>query len=192
MFSKKKKKIEISAPSNFQHRVHTGFDNHSNKFVGLPKQWASLVDDKPAAQSPYRPSPMVDPSTFTPEALDSRGQDGNHRLMNGSGSMASSVVRSNSLRSNSPPQIRRQKPMPPQLPPVLETSGDAERFAMMHIQPPLPNQQSPNYPQPPQYRPVVPPGMMSNRSSVSDQQPPPLQVKKTVDFTKKNINIVNK
>ena len=108
MFSKKKKKIEISAPSNFQHRVHTGFDNHSNKFVGLPKQWASLVDDKPAAQSPYRPSPMVDPSTFTPEALDSRGQDGNHRLMNGSGSMASSVVRSNSLRSNSPPQIRRQ------------------------------------------------------------------------------------
>ena len=185
MFSKKKKKIEISAPSNFQHRVHTGFDNHSNKFVGLPKQWASLVDDKPAAQSPYRPSPMVDPSTFTPEALDSRGQDGNHRLMNGS-SMASSVVRSNSLRSNSPPQIRRQKPMPPQLPPVPESSGDAERFAMMHIQPPppLPNQQqSPNYPQPPQYRPVVPPGMMSNRSSVSDQQPPPLQVNNQFDFT---------
>ena len=45
MFSKKKKKIEISAPSNFQHRVHTGFDNSSNKFVGLPKQWASLVVD---------------------------------------------------------------------------------------------------------------------------------------------------
>merc|ERR1711953_1079293 len=67
MFSKKKssKKIEISAPSNFQHRVHTGFDNHSNKFVGLPKQWASLVDDKPASQSPYRPAPMVDPMTIT-------------------------------------------------------------------------------------------------------------------------------
>ena len=66
MFSKKKsKKLEISAPSNFQHRVHTGFDNHSNKFVGLPKQWASLVDDKPASQSPYRPSPMVDPMTIT-------------------------------------------------------------------------------------------------------------------------------
>ena len=49
MFSKKKKKIEISAPSNFQHRVHTGFEN--NKFVGLPKQWASLVDDKPGMVS---------------------------------------------------------------------------------------------------------------------------------------------
>ena len=66
MFSKKKKKIDISAPSNFQHRVHTGFDNSSNKFVGLPKQWASLVDDKPASASPHRPSPFIDPSIITP------------------------------------------------------------------------------------------------------------------------------
>ena len=35
------------------------------------------------------------------------------------------------------------------------------------------DQKSPNYHQPSQYRPVVPPGMMSNPSSVSDQ---PLQV----------------
>ena len=54
MFSKKKKKVEISAPSNFQHRVHTGFDNSSHKFVGLPKQWASLVTDEAGAQSPHR------------------------------------------------------------------------------------------------------------------------------------------
>ena len=67
MFSKKKKKVEISAPSNFQHRVHTGFDNSSHKFVGLPKQWASLVtDDTAGAQSPHRPSPLVDPSAITP------------------------------------------------------------------------------------------------------------------------------
>jgi hypothetical protein len=72
MFAKKKsKKVEISAPSNFQHRVHTGFDNHSNKFVGLPKQWASLVGETPASGSPYRPTPMVDPSSFTPtDGLD--------------------------------------------------------------------------------------------------------------------------
>ena len=77
--------MEISAPSNFQHRVHTGFDNHSNKFVGLPKQWASLVDDKPASQSPYRPSPMVDPSSITRHdgheiyvrLFDHQGQFGN-------------------------------------------------------------------------------------------------------------------
>lgn len=43
MFSKKKKKPLISPPSNFEHRVHTGFDKREGKFVGLPLQWASLV-----------------------------------------------------------------------------------------------------------------------------------------------------
>ena len=155
MFSKKKKKIEISAPSNFQHRVHTGFDSHSNKFVGLPKQWASLVDDKPASGSPYRPSPMVDPLSYTMEA-------GNHHQIQNGGS---SVVRSNSLRSNSPPQFRGRgrgsalQPPPGHLPPVPESEG---RF--------------PGHPGfNPAFQPGVQPGMMSNRSSVSDQYPPPLQ-----------------
>ena len=134
MFSKKKKKIEISAPSNFQHRVHTGFDNHSNKFVGLPKQWASLVDDKPGGESPLRPSPMVDPSSYT-DVLDDPGggpppghpgknpyTNNHHQRL-----MQNSVVRSNSLRSNSPPQFRRRGPPPaPHLPPVPET--DDSRF----------------------------------------------------------------
>ena len=66
MFAKKKKKPEISAPSNFQHRVHTGFDTSNNKFVGLPKQWTSLVGHEPGATSPYRPQPVVDPSAITP------------------------------------------------------------------------------------------------------------------------------
>lgn len=155
MFSKKKKKIEISAPSNFQHRVHTGFDSHSNKFVGLPKQWASLVDDKPAAASPYRPSPMIDPSSYTPtDAPLHPGQNGGQRnqLLNGG-----SVVRSNSLRSSSPPQFRR---MQPNLPPVPEMD-DQQRFHQHQL---MMQQQR-----------QVHPGMMSNRSSVSDQYPPPLQ-----------------
>lgn len=33
MFKKKNKKVEISAPSNFEHRVHTGFDHHEQKYV---------------------------------------------------------------------------------------------------------------------------------------------------------------
>jgi hypothetical protein len=73
MFSKKKKRVEISAPSNFQHRVHTGFDTSANKFVGLPKQWTSLVGEVAGTQSPYRPSPLVDPDAITnTEALDGR------------------------------------------------------------------------------------------------------------------------
>ena len=40
----KKKKIEISEPSNFVHHVHTGFDESAGKLVGLPPQWSSLIN----------------------------------------------------------------------------------------------------------------------------------------------------
>ncbi|XP_073409949.1 serine/threonine-protein kinase PAK 5 isoform X6 [Dendrobates tinctorius] len=64
MFGKKKKKIEISGPSNFEHRVHTGFDHKEQKFIGLPQQWQSLLAD-----TANRPKPMVDPSCITPIQL---------------------------------------------------------------------------------------------------------------------------
>ncbi|KAJ8275378.1 hypothetical protein COCON_G00100030, partial [Conger conger] len=56
--------VEISAPSNFQHRVHTGFDPRQQKFTGLPQQWQSLLAD-----TACRPKPMVDPSYITPIQL---------------------------------------------------------------------------------------------------------------------------
>ncbi|XP_027946535.1 serine/threonine-protein kinase PAK 4 isoform X2 [Eumetopias jubatus] len=60
MFGKKKKRVEISAPSNFEHRVHTGFDQHEQKFTGLPRQWQSLIEE-----SARRPKPLVDPACIT-------------------------------------------------------------------------------------------------------------------------------
>ena len=120
MFAKKKKKIDISAPSNFQHRVHTGFDSNNGKFVGLPKQWTSLVGSEAGANSPHRPKPMLDPSAITPVEAERevvRGEPTNGRvgaLRSGAGS----VVRSNSLRSSSPP--RRREPPSHQLPTVQE------------------------------------------------------------------------
>lgn len=61
MFGKKKKpKVEISSPSNFQHRVHTGFDWENGVFVGLPAQWAGIIEG-----SKGRRRPIVDPSTIT-------------------------------------------------------------------------------------------------------------------------------
>ena len=67
MFSEKKSKKakkkgvpEISAPSNFEHRVHTGYDPVQGGFVGLPTQWTGIVD--PTAN---RPKPIVDPSMVT-------------------------------------------------------------------------------------------------------------------------------
>lgn len=60
MFSKKKKRIEISAPSNFEHRVHTGYDQQEQKFTGLPRQWQGIIEE-----SAKRPKPLVDPVCIT-------------------------------------------------------------------------------------------------------------------------------
>ena len=124
MFAKKKKKPEISAPTNFQHRVHTGFDASNNKFVGLPKQWTSLVGHEPGATSPYRPQPVVDPSAITP--IDIRGMKtivrGGETPLVGGG-RTGSVVRSNSLRSSSPPVQPRLRREQTNLPPLMERNG---------------------------------------------------------------------
>ncbi|KAL0266929.1 UNVERIFIED_CONTAM: hypothetical protein PYX00_009336 [Menopon gallinae] len=117
MFSKKKKKPQISPPTNFEHRVHTGFDKREGKYVGLPLQWASIVGNNQILKSSNRPLPLVDPSEITPtEILDLktivRGEHRtnsvgvNENLQNGI-PKSSSVVRSNSLRSCSPPRFRR-------------------------------------------------------------------------------------
>ncbi|KAM7349019.1 serine/threonine-protein kinase PAK mbt [Cochliomyia hominivorax] len=160
MFSKKKKKPLISMPSNFEHRVHTGFDKREQRYVGLPLQWASIVGNNQILKSTNRPLPLVDPSEITPtEILDlktivrphhnnnkadatslnssiamqsSAGMGGvvggaggigqhSHTMAadNGNATVApatgggivlpktSHVARSNSLRSSSPPRIRR-------------------------------------------------------------------------------------
>ncbi|NXL40409.1 PAK4 kinase, partial [Glaucidium brasilianum] len=60
MFSRKKKRVEISAPSNFEHRVHTGYDQQEQKFTGLPRQWQGIIED-----SAKRPKPLVDPVCIT-------------------------------------------------------------------------------------------------------------------------------
>lgn len=73
MFSKKKKKLDISLPKNFEHRVHTGFDKRENRYVGLPPQWAGIVSPTPSAKGALssRPTPLIDPSEITPtEVLD--------------------------------------------------------------------------------------------------------------------------
>lgn len=113
MFSKKKKtRIDISAPSNFEHRVHTDFDEQEQKFVGLPRQWQSLIED-----TAKRPKPFIDATVITtvePHKTIVRGSkigaDGSLTwLLDEFDNM--SVTRSNSLRRGSPPiQPRRDSP----------------------------------------------------------------------------------
>lgn len=120
MFSKKKKKPQISLPSNFEHRVHTGFDKREGRYVGLPLQWASIVGNNQILKSSNRPLPLVDPSEITPtEILDLktivRPHLNNNKLddsqLSGNNGLilpkTSHVARSNSLRSSSPPRMRR-------------------------------------------------------------------------------------
>ncbi|CAB1435195.1 unnamed protein product [Pleuronectes platessa] len=110
MFTKKKKsRIQISAPSNFEHRVHTDFDEEEQKFVGLPRQWQSLIED-----TAKRPKPFIDATVIT--TVEPRKAIVRGHKMGVDGSLTwlldefdtMSVTRSNSLRRGSPPiQPRR-------------------------------------------------------------------------------------
>uniref|UniRef100_A0A4W6FSG5 non-specific serine/threonine protein kinase n=1 Tax=Lates calcarifer TaxID=8187 RepID=A0A4W6FSG5_LATCA len=110
MFTKKKKsRIQISAPSNFEHRVHTDFDEQEQKFVGLPRQWQSLIED-----TAKRPKPFIDATVITTVEPRKAIVRGNKMGVDGSLTWLldefddMSVTRSNSLRRGSPPiQPRR-------------------------------------------------------------------------------------
>lgn len=135
MFTKKKKKPQISTPTNFEHRVHTGFDKREGRYIGLPLQWASIVGNNQILKSTNRPLPLVDPSEITPtEILDLktivRGEHKQDYLQNNKQGMpqtttskphvsngiilpkTSNVARSNSLRSSSPPRMRPNRGNP--------------------------------------------------------------------------------
>uniref|UniRef100_A0A8C1LPI9 non-specific serine/threonine protein kinase n=1 Tax=Cyprinus carpio TaxID=7962 RepID=A0A8C1LPI9_CYPCA len=110
MFRKKKKKRpEISAPKNFEHRVHTSFDAKRGVFVGLPTQWQSLIENL------RRPKPMVDPSRITqvelkPKKTIVRGSmigHGDYISAMLSDMSRLSVTSSNSLRRSSPSARKR-------------------------------------------------------------------------------------
>ncbi|XP_028995574.1 serine/threonine-protein kinase PAK 6 [Betta splendens] len=110
MFRKKKKKRpEISAPKNFEHRVHTSFDAQRGCFVGLPTQWQSLIENL------RRPKPMVDPSRITevelrPKKTIVRGSmigHGDYIAAMISDMSRLSVTSSNSLRKSSPSARKR-------------------------------------------------------------------------------------
>nr|XP_056703624.1 serine/threonine-protein kinase PAK 4 isoform X2 [Euleptes europaea] len=96
MFSKKKKRIEISAPSNFEHRVHTGYDQQEQKFTGLPRQWQGIIEE-----SAKRPKPLVDPVCIT--AVQTGSQKGEHRAGKPQESTLNGPISGHSGSSRVPP-----------------------------------------------------------------------------------------
>uniref|UniRef100_A0A3P8TIW0 non-specific serine/threonine protein kinase n=1 Tax=Amphiprion percula TaxID=161767 RepID=A0A3P8TIW0_AMPPE len=113
MFSRRKKKhrLQISAPQDFQHRVHTSFDVITGRYVGLPPQWQSVIDTL------KRPRPLVDPSRITevelvPKKTIVRGSfigHGDYISHVISEMSRLSVTSSNSLRRSSPSARKRAR-----------------------------------------------------------------------------------
>uniref|UniRef100_A0A665UCP3 non-specific serine/threonine protein kinase n=1 Tax=Echeneis naucrates TaxID=173247 RepID=A0A665UCP3_ECHNA len=112
MFRRKKKcRPEISAPRDFQHRVHTSFNPVTGHYMGLPPQWQSVIDTL------RRPRPLVDPSRITEVELGPRKTIVRGSFV-GHGNYISHVISelsrlpvssSNSLRRSSPSARRRAR-----------------------------------------------------------------------------------
>lgn len=192
MFSKKKKKPQISQPSNFEHRVHTGFDKSENKYFGLPLQWASIVGNNEVLKSTNRPLPLVDPSEITPtEICDLKTIVRPHNNNNNNSApesqpshrlalpKTSHVARSNSLRSSSPPRIRRGE---------LRSNANVPTAVPEEIQPyPYSDMQMNGNKQQVQY----PPAMMQMQPDAIDGQVNPLHIQQKKMVTNGSILTVN-
>ncbi|XP_053253635.1 serine/threonine-protein kinase PAK 4 isoform X5 [Podarcis raffonei] len=148
MFSKKKKRIEISAPSNFEHRVHTGYDQQEQKFIGLPRQWQGIIEE-----SAKRPKPLVDPVCIT--AVQSGSQKAEHRPGKPQETASNGPISGNSSSSRPPPSgpTRSRNPELPH-PGLSQHASDPH---LTHVPPPT---HQPPYSQqpPPQHPPPQPPG----------------------------------
>ena len=49
----------VSNPTNFNHRVHVGFDPHSGAFVGLPSEWEKLLTASAITKEDYKKNPQA-------------------------------------------------------------------------------------------------------------------------------------
>lgn len=125
LFHKKRKRIDISEPQNFEHRFHTGYDTKTGKFLGLPPQWEALLGIQREAQN--RPKPIVDPEIITQVSPLRKSQ---WNLLNSGKTDAKviSVSRSNSLRNSfrvnpgSRPSARKRERTNPELAEDVNTS----------------------------------------------------------------------
>lgn len=93
---RRRRRTSISKPSNFQHRVHAGFDTKTGKFVGLPPQWEQLIKNE------GRPKPIVDPEDITNTEPNRITQffDEDFNIENEKNKKGINVSRSNSLRGS--------------------------------------------------------------------------------------------
>ncbi|XP_045705172.1 LOW QUALITY PROTEIN: serine/threonine-protein kinase PAK 1-like [Phyllostomus hastatus] len=56
---KEKERPEISLPSDFEHRIHVGFDAVTGEFTGMPEQWARLLQTSNITKSEQKKNPQA-------------------------------------------------------------------------------------------------------------------------------------
>lgn len=49
----------VSAPTNFSHKVHVGFDPGTGAFLGLPQEWERLLNNSAITKDDYRKNPQA-------------------------------------------------------------------------------------------------------------------------------------
>lgn len=49
----------VSNPTNFNHRVHVGFDSQTGAFVGLPTEWERLLSNSAITKEDYKKNPQA-------------------------------------------------------------------------------------------------------------------------------------
>ncbi|XP_026115554.1 serine/threonine-protein kinase PAK 6b [Carassius auratus] len=101
---KKKRRLEISAPRNFEHRVHTSFDPVQGCFVGLPPQWQSLIDTL------RRPKPVVDPCRITQVQLKPQKRIVRGSFIGHEDYISAAIAQMNRLTVTSSNSLRRTGP----------------------------------------------------------------------------------
>ncbi|KNE59618.1 STE/STE20/PAKA protein kinase [Allomyces macrogynus ATCC 38327] len=123
----------VSAPTNFQHKVHVGFDPVSGHFTGLPEHWKNVLAHSAISKEEMAKNPQVvlDVLKFytsqqhSPGGLES-SMDSLTLRSPGSGS-SSSMARSDSKHSLHDGSGMRPSPPPPhhRVPPPPRDPADA-------------------------------------------------------------------
>ncbi|TKR60729.1 hypothetical protein L596_027931 [Steinernema carpocapsae] len=102
------RKVDISRPQNFEHRIHAGYDPKTGTYSGLPKQWQAIIGTPKRG----RPLPMVDPSSITPMEMAEMKQIIRGDILQSPGARIMSPVPSytSPIPGSTPPNRFNQQP----------------------------------------------------------------------------------
>lgn len=102
------RKVDISAPLDFVHEVHVGFDPDTGEFSGLPEQWSALlqvsgISKKEIAKNPQA---MIDVLGFyTEDVTPQTHEQSQSKFMTGSSSSGAASGAAQGAASGAKPQL---------------------------------------------------------------------------------------